>query len=50
MLVAQKLRVHRDVVIERVRQACGVDMYAMGSDTDITAVISVLEDLRFARL
>jgi hypothetical protein len=49
MLVAQKFRVHRDVVIARVRQESGIDMYAMTSD-DIVAVIALLEDLRFRGL
>lgn len=49
MLVAQKFRVHRDVVIDRVRQESGIDMYAMTSD-DIVAVIALLEYLRFRGL
>ena len=49
MLVAQKFRVHRDVVIDRVRRESGIDMHAMTTD-DIVAVIAFLEDLRFRGL
>lgn len=47
MLIAQKFRVHRDVVIERVRELSGVDMHAMKTDEDIAKVIALLESLRF---
>ncbi len=46
MLVAQKFKVHRDVVIERVRQLSGIDMNALTSDADLAGVMAVLEDLR----
>jgi hypothetical protein len=49
MLVAQKFRVHRDVVIDRVRRESGIDMHAMTSD-DIVAAIALLEQLRFRGL
>jgi|GEM_PF-4415153 len=49
MLVAQKFRVHRDVIFDRVRQESGVDMYAMTS-VDIVAAIAFLEVLRFGGL
>jgi hypothetical protein len=46
MLVAQKFKVHRDVVLERVRERSGVDMSSIARDADIAAAITVLEDLR----
>jgi hypothetical protein len=46
MLVAQKFKVHRDVVIERVRQLSGIDMNAMTNDADLAGALTGLEDLR----
>ena len=46
MLVAQKFRVHRDVVIDRVRELSGVDMNSFAREADIATVIAVLEELR----
>ena len=45
-LVAQKFKVHRDVVVERVRALSGVDMNSIARDVDIVAAMAVLEDLR----
>lgn len=50
MLIAQKFRVHRDVVLERVQVVSGVDMHAMKTDADIASVIALLEELRFRGL
>jgi len=50
MLIAQKFRVHRDVVIERVSQLSGLNMHAMTSDDDLAKVIAVLEELRLRGL
>ena len=50
MLISEKLRVHRDVVIERVRELTGVDMHAVTSGAEIAKVIEVMEHLRFEGL
>ncbi len=50
MLVARKLRVRRDVILEPVKLLCGVDMTAPGRDADIATAIAVLEDLRHGRI
>ena len=48
MLVAQKWRVHRDTVFERVFNTCGVDLTDGPSSDDIEAALVVLDDLRFS--
>lgn len=50
MLVGQKSKVHREVVIERVKELSGVDMNAITSDADLAKVIAVLEELRLRGL
>ncbi len=47
MLVAQKWRVHRDVVFDRVNTMCGVDLTNGPSSDEIEAAIIALDDLRF---
>lgn len=44
--VAQKFRVHRDVVIDRVKELSGIDMRSITREGDVATVIDVLEDLR----
>jgi hypothetical protein len=46
MLISEKFRVHRDVVIDRVRELSGIDMHNITSSAAITAVIEVMDDLR----
>ena len=47
MLVAQKWRVHRDVVFDRLRDYCGVDLTNGPTLNEIAAAITTLERLRF---
>lgn len=46
MLVASKFEVHRDVVIDRVKEMTGVDMRSIARDADVAIVIEALEVLR----
>ena len=50
MLISEKFRIHRDVVIEHDRELTGVDMHNMSSSVQIAKVIEVMERLRFAGL
>ena len=47
MLVAQKWRVDRDAVFDRVNDLCGVDLTNKPSSDEITIAVEVLEKLRF---
>ena len=49
MLVAHKLRVHRDVVLERVRQLSGVDLKRVRAGRELVDAIDALELLRFGK-
>ena len=44
--VASRCKVHRDVIIERVRELTGVDLQAITSADDFEPVIAALERLR----
>lgn len=46
MLMGQKYRIHRDVVIEAVRLACGVDLNAPGAEAGIIEAIQALDDIK----
>ena len=46
MLVAHKWRVKRSLVLEVVRQKCGVDLTAVGAENEIETAIKILENLR----
>lgn len=48
--VSEKYGVKRDVVIDLVRQACGVDLNSVGSESEIVAAIEVLNALRLRGL
>ena len=50
MLLAQKFRVPRDLVLDLVGELSGIDMHAMQTDEDIATAISLLESLRFSGL
>lgn len=45
-----KFSVHRDVVLDRVREMTGVDMRAPTSAADVVAAIAALEALRWSGL
>jgi hypothetical protein len=46
VLVAEKWRVKRSVVLKAVHQKCGVDLTVIGTDNGIETAIRVLEDLK----
>jgi len=46
VLVAEKWRVKRSVVLKAVHQKCGVDLTAVGTNNEIEPAIRVLEDLK----
>jgi hypothetical protein len=46
MLVGQKWPVRRSVILELVRQACGVDLEVPGTDSDLSAAVAVLVELK----
>jgi hypothetical protein len=50
VVVAERHRVARDVILDRVQQKCGVDLRHLKSDEEIITAISVLDDLRLAGL
>jgi hypothetical protein len=50
LCVAQKYRVRRSVVIELVRQACGVELMVVGTEHEIAAAVAVLTDLKLRGL
>ena len=47
VVVCEKWRVERSVVIEAVRQRCGVDLMAVKNGEELILAMQVLEDLRF---
>ncbi|MEZ6142660.1 MAG: hypothetical protein R3B84_19030 [Zavarzinella sp.] len=42
MLMGHKYRVHRDVVIDRVRELCGVDVRIVGTEEDAVKAVTAL--------
>jgi hypothetical protein len=46
MLVGEKWRAPRDVVIRRVQEMCGVNLEAVSHEADIVTAIAALEALR----
>ena len=46
MLMGQKYRVPRSVVIERVRQLSGVDITVLGTEPDIQRAMAVLTNIK----
>ena len=46
MLVAEKWRINRSLVIETVHQRCGVNLEAVGNENEIVTALNILEDLR----
>jgi hypothetical protein len=42
MLMSEKYRVHRDVIIERVREMSGVDVRLLGTEQDAAKAIEAL--------
>jgi hypothetical protein len=46
MLMGQKYRVHRSVILDLVRRICGTDLARPASETDLVAAIRVLERIK----
>ena len=46
LLVAEKWRIHRSLVIDVIRQRCGVNLEAVENEDEISTAIKVLEDLK----
>jgi hypothetical protein len=46
MLMGQKYRVHRSVIIGRVRRECGVDLSSPASEVGIVEAIEVLDRIK----
>lgn len=46
MLVAQKWKIHRDTVFQRLQELCGVDLTDAPSSDDLETAIAHLEQLR----
>ena len=46
MLMGEKYQVDRAVIIDLVRQACGVDLMAPASESDINEAIGVLDRIK----
>ena len=46
MLVGQKWGVGRSVVLDRVREVCGVDLLMQASEDDLRTALTVLSDIK----
>ena len=46
MLMGQKYKVHRDVILQLVQGACGVNLRLMGSETEIHQATCVLDRIK----
>jgi hypothetical protein len=46
MLVSQKYRVHRSVILDLVRRSCGVDLTASASESGIVEAIATLDRIK----
>lgn len=46
MLMGQKYHVHRDVVIETVRLACGVNLTVSGTESEIVEAVRALDAIK----
>lgn len=46
MLVGQKWGVRRSVVLDQLREACGVDLLVPGTDDDLKRALIVLSQMR----
>lgn len=44
--VSEKFAIHRDIVIERVRELTGVDLRAPATVDEVTAAVAALDRLR----
>lgn len=46
MLMGQKYRVRRSVVLEAVRERCGVDLTVPGTELEIAKAIQTLDEIK----
>jgi hypothetical protein len=46
VVVSEKWRVRRSVVLDRVREICGVDLLMEGTDDDLLTALTVLSEMR----
>jgi hypothetical protein len=46
MLMGQKYKVHRSVIIDLVRQSCGVDLMGLATEAEIVEAIHTLDRIK----
>lgn len=50
MLMGQKYRVHRSVILDLVRRACGTDLTRQATEAELVAAVQALERIKVVGL